>query len=139
MNGFSTVTRTVSTLTLVVLLAGCVTSTQATRLQKDLDEVKRQLFQVQQDTAGSRKQVEELAQGLSKPASSPTAQADLNASIQSLLDQVRPIDLSLDGVANVLRGHARVLVPLRVEGSLADEVEQGAEARAEPALVGDEP
>ena len=70
-----------------MFLSGCVTSTQATRLQKDLDEVKRQLFQVQQDTAGSRSQMEEVARGLTRQGGASTSQADLNASIQTLLDQ----------------------------------------------------
>ena len=44
----------------VALLTSCLTSTQATRLQSDLDEVKKQLFQVQQDTAASRSKLEEV-------------------------------------------------------------------------------
>src|SRR6185436_14816006 len=84
-----TASRAGLTLALTASLSGCVTSSQATRLQKDLDEVKRQLFQVQQDTAGSRTQVEELARGLNKQGGTASSQADLNASVQSLLDQVQ--------------------------------------------------
>lgn len=82
--------RAAAALALAVSLSGCVTSTQATRLQKDLDEVKRQLFQVQQDTAASRTQMEELARGPGgRTGGASTSQADLNASIQALLDQIQ--------------------------------------------------
>jgi len=74
----------------LLLLAGCVTSTQATRLQTDLDEVKRQIFQVQQETAASRSQIEEVARAMSSQTGSPaSAQADLQASVQSVLDQIQ--------------------------------------------------
>ena len=89
MSRFHTDRRSAAILAFTLLLSGCVTSTQATRLQKDLDEVKRQLFQVQQDSAGSRSQMDELARGLAKQGSASTAQADLSASIESLLDQIQ--------------------------------------------------
>ena len=91
MTGFGASSRTALTLGLIVILGGCVTSSQATRLQKDLDDVKRQLFQVQQDTAGSRAQIDDLTRGLGKQDGSSSTQADLNASIQSLLDQIQTL------------------------------------------------
>ncbi|HEY3174955.1 MAG TPA: tetratricopeptide repeat protein [Candidatus Polarisedimenticolia bacterium] len=76
----------------LILLAGCVTSTQATRLQKDLDDVKRQLFQVQQETTASRTQIEEVARRLGPGAQSPSSsQAQLGGAIQTLLDQVQAL------------------------------------------------
>lgn len=89
MSRLDTASATVSALAVIILVSGCVTSTQATRLQKDLDEVKRQLFTVQQDTAGSRTQVEELSRSLTKQNGASSSQAELNSSIQSLLDQVQ--------------------------------------------------
>jgi len=70
--------------------AGCLTSTQATRLQGDLDEVRRQIFQVQQETTGTQQRLTAIDQKLGGggvPAAS--GQADFNATLQTLLDRIQ--------------------------------------------------
>ncbi|MGH9867517.1 MAG: tol-pal system protein YbgF [Candidatus Polarisedimenticolia bacterium] len=69
---------------------GCLTSTQATRLQTDLEEVKKQLFQIQQTSAGNRSKLDELgSQVTGQSPAGPPGQNDLKASLQALLDQNR--------------------------------------------------
>jgi tol-pal system protein YbgF len=73
------------------LFSACVTSTQATRLQKDLDDVKREIFQVQQDSAASRSKIEEVARRLGNAEAPSSSQADLSATMRALLDQVQAL------------------------------------------------
>ena len=99
-----------------LLLSACVTSTQATRLQKDLDDVKRQVFQVQQDTAGSRAQLDDLSKRL--PGSGPGAgQADLQEAIRSLLDQMRTLAQRLDEMKTRMSSLSLEIQAIRAPGS----------------------
>jgi len=83
----------------LILLTGCLTSTQATRLQTDLDEVKRQLFQIQQDGAATRSRVDEIDRRMAAGGASPApGQADLQAAVQTLLDQVQALRAQLDDI-----------------------------------------
>jgi tol-pal system protein YbgF len=69
--------------------SACLTSSQATRLQKDLDDVKRQVFQIQQETTGAKRSMDEVTAALSTRKEEATAgQAGMQATLQSLLDQM---------------------------------------------------
>ncbi len=78
----------VAAASLLLALPACLTSTQATRLQRDLDEVKRQLFEMQRETAQSRSSVEEIVRELSAKDDPLEREADMGATLRSLLDQV---------------------------------------------------
>jgi len=95
---------TVPLLISAMALSACLTSTQATRLQKDLDDVKRQVFQVQQDTAGSRTRLEEIDKKLAPRDGSASAaqQADLQASIRAILDRVQALSQRTEEIWNRL-------------------------------------
>ncbi|HKY34224.1 MAG TPA: tol-pal system protein YbgF [Candidatus Polarisedimenticolia bacterium] len=83
----------------------CLTSTQATRLQTDLEEVKKQLFQIQQETAGTRSRIEEIDRKLGQGgAPAGPAQADLKATVQSLLDQNRVVSEQLKEIRSWMAG-----------------------------------
>ncbi len=96
-------------------LSACLTSTQATRLQQDLDDVKRQVFQVQQDTAGSRARLEEIDKKLSPRDGSPSSaqQADLQSSIRAILDQVQALSQRTEEIWNRLASLAEEMQSLR--------------------------
>lgn len=70
---------------------GCLTSTQATRLQTDLDEARRQLFAVQQDAAATRAKVEEIDRRMAAPGEAAGNQAQMRSLMQSLLDQIQAL------------------------------------------------
>lgn len=100
----------------VASLTGCLTSTQATRIQTDLEEVKKQLFQVQQTAAGNRTKLDEIAaQSGGQGAGSP-GQNDLKATLQALLDQNRALAGQIEEIK------ARL-------GSLSHDVQQGQQAQ----------
>ena len=110
---------------LLLLLSACVTSTQATRLQKDLDDVKRQVFQVQQDTAGSRAQLDDLSKRL--PGSAPAGgQADLQAAIRSLLDQMQTLTQRLDEMSTKMSSLSQEMQAMRSPGSRGAPSQDGA-------------
>lgn len=88
----------------LLCLPGCLTSTQATRLQKDLEEVKRSLFEVQQETAGSRARIEDIDRKVSSMESEPQNQADLNATLRSILDQVAILSERVDAMTSRMDG-----------------------------------
>jgi tol-pal system protein YbgF len=79
--------------------AGCLTSTQATRLQTDLEEVKKQLFQVQQTAAGNRTRLDEIATRVTgqDPSGSP-GQNDLRSTLQAVLDQNRALGEQMEDI-----------------------------------------
>jgi tol-pal system protein YbgF len=95
---------TVPLLISAMAMSACLTSTQATRLQTDLDDVKRQVFQVQQDTAGSRTRLEEIDKKLAPRDDSASAaqQADLQTSIRALLDRVQALSQRTEEIWNRL-------------------------------------
>ncbi|MFQ5700404.1 MAG: tetratricopeptide repeat protein [Acidobacteriota bacterium] len=82
--------------TLVLLAPACLTSTQATRLQKDLNDVKRQVFKLQQDSSGSQRRLREIAEKLADGAPpSGTDPADLGNTVQILLDQIQSLSVQM--------------------------------------------
>lgn len=83
---------------------GCLTSTQATRLQTDLDDVKKQLFQVQQQTAGSQQKLATIENKLESGGPSSADQADLMLSMHSLLDQVQILSERIQEMESRLAG-----------------------------------
>jgi tol-pal system protein YbgF len=100
----------------LLLLSACVTSTQATRLQKDLDDVKRQVFQVQQDTAGSRAQIDDLSKRLT--GSAPNGgQGELQEAIRGLLDQIQTLGQRLDEMKTRMSSLSMEIQALRTPGS----------------------
>ena len=86
-----------------LLLAGCLTSTQATRLQTDLNAVKQQIFQVQQDSAASKARLEELV-GRLGASGQGSGQADLQATLQTLMDQMQALSEQLREVKAKMNG-----------------------------------
>jgi tol-pal system protein YbgF len=72
--------------------SACLTSSQATRLQRDLDDVKRQVFQIQQETTGAKRSMDEVTAALHTRKEDATAgQAGMQATLQSLLDQMQAL------------------------------------------------
>jgi tol-pal system protein YbgF len=99
------------------LAPGCLTSTQATRIQTDLDEVKRQVFQVQQETAGTQQRLEAIDRKLADDSTSSTHQADLNASMQSLLDQIQILTEQIQQMETRMAGLQMEIQSLRAGDS----------------------
>jgi len=105
----------ISLLISTTALSACLTSTQATRLQQDLDDVKRQVFQVQQDTAGSRAKLEEIDKKLApqEGGASSAQQADLQASVRRILDQVQTLSQRTEEIWNRLASLANEMQSLQ--------------------------
>ncbi len=83
----------------LLLTAGCLTSTQATRLQTDLDQVKQQLFQIQQDSTATRSRLDEIDHKTGPGAADPSgAQAELQATMQTLLDRIQALQADVDEI-----------------------------------------
>lgn len=78
--------------------AGCLTSTQATRLQTDLEEVKKRIFEVQQTASGNRTRLDEIASRAGQDTSGPPGQNDVRASLQALMDQNRALGEQMEEV-----------------------------------------
>jgi tol-pal system protein YbgF len=114
---------------LLLLPAGCVTSTQATRLQKDLDDVKRQLFSVQQDTTGSRARIDEISGKLGGGAGGgPSAQPELQRAIQGLIDQIQALNERMDEMKARMATLSQEIQALRPSASRAPQAQDGAPA-----------
>jgi tol-pal system protein YbgF len=80
-------------------VAGCLTSTQATRLQTDLEEVKKRLFEVQQTAAGNRSRLDEIATRVTGEApGGPPGQNDMRATLQAVLDQNRALSEQMEDI-----------------------------------------
>ncbi len=70
----------------------CLTSSQTTRLQKDLDDVKKQVFQIQQETAAAKRSMDEVTAALAGRKDEATAgQAGMQATLQTILDQMQAL------------------------------------------------
>jgi tol-pal system protein YbgF len=69
----------------------CLTSTQATRIQKDLEDVKRQVFQIQQETAGSQERLAAIDRKLGEAGAAGSNAADVDAAIGTLLAQIEAL------------------------------------------------
>lgn len=121
---------------ILALLPGCVTSTQATRLQKDLDDVKRQVFQVQQDTAGSRAQIEDLSKKLPGGGGTPESTADLQAAIQSLIDQIQSLSARMDEMKARMATLSQEIQSMKAPGSKGSANQDGAPSSLAPAASG---
>ncbi len=102
-----------------LLTAGCLTSTQATRLQGDLDEVRRQLFQVQQETTGSQQRLASIDQKLGGGAPASQGQADLNATIQTLLDRIQVMSEQMSEIQTRMGALQQEIQALRQAGGRA--------------------
>ncbi len=77
--------------------AGCLTASPQSRVQTDLDEVRKQMFEVQRDTAAILSRMAALDEKLSKQeGASPIRWADLQALLQTLSDEVRSLGARLD-------------------------------------------
>lgn len=77
--------------------AGCLTASQESRLQTDLEEVRRQVFEIQRSNAEVAAKMEEVRAALAKQeTASPTRWADIQALLQSLADEVRRLGARVD-------------------------------------------
>lgn len=80
-------------------VAGCLTSTQATRLQTDLDAVKKQLFEIQQTAAGNKSRLDEIGSRVTgESPGAPPGQKDLRATLQAVLDQNRALGEQMEEI-----------------------------------------
>jgi len=117
---------------LCFLLPACVTSTQATRLQKDLDDVKRQVFQVQQDTAGSRAQIEEMSRR-GGGGDGSAGQAEIQSAIRSVLDQIQGLTERMEELKSRMAALSQEIQSLKSAGPRSyNQVEGSGGAPASP-------
>ena len=138
-----TTLRAAGGLLAILLTSACLTSTQATRVQSDLDEVRRQLFQVQQETTGSQQRLAAIDQKLGGgvPAS---GHADLNATIQTLLDRIQAMSAQMSEMQTRMGTLQQEIQALRAGGggraSGSPAVMQGTSgATTPPPMAGDDP
>lgn len=82
---------------LSLITAGCLTASQQSRLQTDLEQVRNQAFANQRDMAALQSKIQTLEQALGKQASTaPTKYADLESLVTQLRDEVRNLGARLD-------------------------------------------
>ncbi len=78
-------------------LTGCLTSTQATRLQKDLDDVKKHIFELRQESSATRSRIEAIAASAPSPQAAAD-QAGMREDVRSLVDQARALSQRLEQI-----------------------------------------
>src|SRR6266850_3906678 len=101
-------TKGAALLTLALTAAGCLTASQESRVQTDLDQVKKQVFEMQRDTAAMMAKVTSIDERLAKPdTSQPARWADLQTLLQTLADEVRTLGARLDDNAMRMGSLAR--------------------------------
>ncbi|MBI3449377.1 MAG: tol-pal system protein YbgF [Acidobacteria bacterium] len=83
--------------TLALTAAGCLTASQESRVQTDLDQLRQQMFAMQKDTAAMTAKLAAIEEKLGKQdTSQPARWADMQALLQSLTDEIRTLGARLD-------------------------------------------
>jgi tol-pal system protein YbgF len=82
---------------LSLLTAGCLTASQQSRLQTDLEQIRTQAFANQREMAALQSKIQALEQTIAKQATAtPTKYADLESLVTGLKDEVRTLGARLD-------------------------------------------
>jgi tol-pal system protein YbgF len=93
---------------LALSAAGCLTASQESRVQTDLEDVRKQVFQMQKDTAAMASKMDAVTESLARQQSAgPTQFADLQAMIQSLADDVRRLGERINDNTSLINSLSR--------------------------------